>query len=111
VRTVGTRIKMGGGGEGVAAGEGVRRDWRVSKKHGAAVWAMVKKGEGRIRGKKVQGKRGQRKEEEACRERDKDRTKWGTGAGAKRKEVGSEGVLKKWGQRSLGTRKERDIQD
>jgi hypothetical protein len=83
VRMEGTRIKMGG--EGVAAGEGLRGDWRVSKKRGAAVWVIVKEGEGRFRGKKCWRRRRQRREEGACRERDKDRAKRGIGAGAKRK--------------------------
>ncbi len=69
--------KTGGGDSG--RGRAKRGLARVSKKRGAAVWAIVKKGEGSIRGKRVQGKRGQRKEEEACRERTKTEQKWGRG--------------------------------
>jgi hypothetical protein len=64
---------------------------------------MGKEGEGSIREKRV------------CREKGKEERKGHAGRGTKteqkggrgRSQVGSEGVLKKWGQRSLGTRKER----
>jgi hypothetical protein len=60
-------------------------------------------GEGRFRGNKGWRRRGQRREEGACREKDKDRAKRGTEAGAKRKEVEPGGATGRnaEGQRNL----------